>query len=159
MTPFFTGVLLLAAFLGAAWWFSRQKSADATRMVRYLLGGGALLAGAVLCLRGAIVLGGPIGLFGLGLLGVNLGGFGMGGGRSRQQSGGQSAPPPQGRMSVAQAREILGVPEDADLEAVQRAHRQLMKKLHPDTQDGSAALARQVHEARDVLLEHFKRQP
>lgn len=159
MTPFLTGALLLAAFLGAAWWFSRQKSADATRIVRYLLGGGAVLAGVVLCLRGALVLGGPIGLFGLGMLGGNLGGFSGAGRRGGAQDGNRSAhPPAKAPMSVTEAREILGVPADADIEAVQHAHRQLMKKLHPDTQDGSAALARQVHEARDVLLEHFKRQ-
>ena len=129
-------------------------------MVRYLLGGGAVLAGVVLCLRGAIVLGGPIGLFGLGMLGINLGGFGRSGRTGGHQENRQSSSPPaKSRMSVAEAREILGVTADADLEAVQHAHRQLMKKLHPDTKDGSAALARQVHEARDVLLEHFKRQP
>lgn len=30
-----------------------------------------------------------------------------------------------------------------------------MKKLHPDTGEGSAALARQVQEARDRLLAHL----
>ncbi|WP_203292653.1 J domain-containing protein [Maricaulis parjimensis] len=142
----------MGAFLGAAWWFSRQKTQNATRMVRYLLGGGALLAGVVLCLRGAIMLGGPIGLFGLGLLGQGVGGFRMGGGGSGQR---QAPPAPSRRMSLAEAREILGVAEDADMDTIQQAHRRLMKKLHPDTGEGSAALARQVHEARDVLAAHL----
>ena len=55
-------------------------------------------------------------------------------------------------MSVAEAREILGVDADADAAAIRAAHRRLMKKLHPDTGEGSAALARQVQEARDLLL-------
>lgn len=58
-------------------------------------------------------------------------------------------------MSLSEAREILGVDETADAEAVRRAHRRLMKKLHPDTGEGSAALARQVQEARDRLLAHL----
>ena len=59
-------------------------------------------------------------------------------------------------MSLNDAREILGVGPDADAETIRQAHRRLMKKLHPDTGDGSAALARQVQEARDLLLDHIE---
>ena len=58
-------------------------------------------------------------------------------------------------MSLAEAREILGVDASADAETIRQAHRRLMKKLHPDTGEGSAALARQVQDARDLLLDHL----
>ena len=58
MAAFVFGALLLAACLGAAWWFSQQKTDDAARMVRIILGSGALIAGVVICLRGAVILGG-----------------------------------------------------------------------------------------------------
>ncbi|WP_417470375.1 DnaJ domain-containing protein [Maricaulis sp.] len=147
MAAFFLGFLALAGFLGAAWWFSRQKTARAARMVRILLGGGAVVAGVLLTLRGAMPLGIPIGLFGLGMLGIAVNAPGQAG--SRQQGG-----PPQsgGGMSLSEAREILSVGPDATREEIRQAHRNLMKKLHPDTGGGSAALARQVQEARDLLL-------
>ena len=146
MAAFFLGFLALAGFLGAAWWFSRQKTARAARLVRMLLGGCALLAGALLTLRGAMVLGVPIGMFGLGMLGIAYGAPG--------QTGSQGAQPPQSSsgMSLAEAREVLSVGIDATREEIRQAHRNLMKKLHPDTGGGSAALARQVQEARDLLL-------
>lgn len=145
MAGFALGILVLSAFLGVGWWFSRQKTAQASRIVRILLGGGALAAGVMLALRGAMPLGIPIGLFGLGMLGIAINAPGQGG---RERPG---SPPASGAMSLAEAREILGVSAGATREEIRHAHRQLMKKLHPDT-GGSAALARQVQEARDVLL-------
>ena len=150
MIPFLLGLLLLAGVLGAAFWFANQKTEKATRMVRLILGSGALIAGVVISLRGAVALGVPIGLFGLGMLGHAA---------QRQQrtrGGGTQVPKPGGPMSLNDAREILGVGPDADAETIRQAHRRLMKKLHPDTGDGSAALARQVQEARDLLLDHIE---
>ncbi|WP_323761448.1 J domain-containing protein [Maricaulis sp.] len=137
--------------LGAAWWFSRQKTAKAARMVRIILGGGALLAGVLISLRGGVILGGPIGLFGLGMLGDVL----RPGRAGRQGRTTGSAPSASNAMSLAEAREILGVDADVDEDGIRAAHRRLMKKLHPDTGEGSAALARQVQEARDLLLAHL----
>ncbi len=54
-------------------------------------------------------------------------------------------------MSRAEAAMILGVPEDADREAILRAWREAMKRNHPD-QGGSAYLAARINVARDVLL-------
>lgn len=153
MTPFALGSLVLFALMGAAWWFAGQKTAKAAKMVRIILGGGALLAGIVISLRGAVILGGPIGVFGLGMLGEALR---PGSTRRPGAAGGDQAgsgrPPSRGGMTPAEAREILGVDEDADAETIRAAHRRLMKKVHPDTGEGSAALARQVQEARDCLL-------
>ncbi len=54
-------------------------------------------------------------------------------------------------MSEDEAYEVLGLRKGASREDVSRAHRTLMKKLHPD-QGGSTDLAARVNEAKDVLM-------
>lgn len=56
-----------------------------------------------------------------------------------------------GSMSEDEAYEILGLAKGASREDITRAHRTLIKKLHPD-HGGTTALAARVNEAKSILM-------
>ena len=64
--------------------------------------------------------------------------------RSTPQSG-------RGQMSVQEAYQILGINERSSRQEILQAHRNLIRKLHPD-QGGSDYLASKINQAKDVLL-------
>ena len=139
-------VLLILVGWVLAVLMAKLPSKQAANLLRWILGIGGLLLGGLLTIRGLAVAGIPMIGAALGFLGVAMGR------RPSARSGdGAASPPASSGMSEAEARAILGVEPDADEETIRKAHRAMMKKVHPD-QGGTDALAAKVQEARDVLL-------
>jgi hypothetical protein len=71
----------------------------------------------------------------------------------------QPPPPPKprrsSRMSLDEARSILGVGEDATAAEVRAAHKRLMRMAHPD-KGGTTGLASQLNAARERLLSELE---
>jgi hypothetical protein len=161
--PGLIGAVILVVLLWAA---KRSRASGMLNLAQQRLSGAlALLLAAVLLVRGDWGLGLGLGLFGLYLLGEalpwplsSLADYFDGGrsGRRQHPQGDANAslgarPAPGGKMTEQEAYQILGVAPGASMTEIARAHRLLMKKLHPD-QGGTTYLAARINEAKDVLF-------
>ncbi len=112
---------------------------------RFLTGAAAIAAfagAAYACLREAWVVAAVLVVFGAWLA------------LSTRHPPGQAVPPPSwrpGRMSLEEARSILGVGPAATRDEIRAAYTRLMRSVHPD-KGGTTGLAAQLNAARDRLL-------
>jgi hypothetical protein len=60
-----------------------------------------------------------------------------------------------GGMGLEEAYRVLGLSPGATRDDIQAAHRDLIRRNHPD-QGGSTYIAAKVNEAKDVLLKHVQ---
>jgi hypothetical protein len=122
----------------------------------------ALATAAFLGVRGELVVALPLAILGLSLLGWEPGRellaayLDRSHPRGREDvddnaTAGRYGPAPSGEMTEQEAYQILGLQPGVSADDIGRAHRGLIKKLHPD-QGGSTYLAARVNEAKDVLL-------
>jgi hypothetical protein len=164
---FLLGAVVLIVLLWAANTFSRADPKQAARALRSIGGYAALIFAVFLLLRGELAVAIPIALLGLGLLGKRIWLWPaayyfdgrQAGGREYAQRDAAAGNGPRsassGKMTEQEAYEILGVEPGASAEQISRAHRSLMKKLHPD-QGGSTYLAARVNAAKDTLLRRHR---
>ena len=71
---------------------------------------------------------------------------------TKPREGRVDSPRRSGSLTRQEALSILGLPPNASPADINKAHRQLMKRLHPD-RGGSTHRASQINLARDALLD------
>ena len=106
-----------------------------------LLAIGSLMGAAFLAIRGSWAFAMPLLVTGAVLL------F-----SARSERGPYRQPQPtRSGLTAAEARSLLGVPDQASVEDIRAAYARLMRLAHPD-KGGTAGLAAQLNAARDRLL-------
>jgi DnaJ-domain-containing protein 1 len=142
------GIIALILIVLAGWlmWTGRLQRMTANDGIAL----GMAIVGAILSAKGKPVLGAlPM------MLSASYGVW-----RVRKKSygaarRGTSAPQRAVEETVTEAAALLGVPHDADADAIRAAHRRLIASVHPD-KGGTEALAAKINAARDILLRHHE---
>ena len=52
---------------------------------------------------------------------------------------------------MSEAYELLGIDENASIDNINKAHKELITRLHPD-KGGSSYLSARINEARDIVI-------
>ena len=163
-------VIALAIIVVLLWAAKGSRASRILNVTQQRLSGALALAiAAFVLIRGDWGLGLGLGLFGLYLLGQalpsqlpwplsSLAAYLDGGRTGRREhtqadadAGFGARPAPGSKMTEQEAYQILGITRGASATEITRAHRSLMKKVHPD-QGGTTYLAARINEAKDVLL-------
>jgi hypothetical protein len=133
-----------AALLALILWASGGKRVLKRREWRFISGAFAIAAFAAAAY---------VGLTGRWGAAIVLVVMGLGLAVSTRRTGERAAAPPPGggRMSLSEARAILGVEPGATPDEVKAAYTRLMRLAHPD-KGGTSGLASQLNAARDRLL-------
>ena len=153
----------MAALLYGPKLLARTRPEERARLGKAAGGIAALLAALLLFTRGQVEMALAIGGFGLYLLGYlssHKWADMLRGGQPREpassagQPGGRGDLARSGAMTDDEAFAVLGLAKTATRDDISVAHRNLMKKLHPD-HGGTSSLAARVNEAREVLMRRF----
>jgi hypothetical protein len=136
--------LLLVALAGWLIWTGRLQRMTAKDGMAL----GVALVGAVMAAKGKPLIG-ALPLIGSALF------FALQSskGKARGKVGKTKAQP---KGDVGEARALLGLPANADVQAIRTAHRRLIATVHPD-RGGTEALAAKINAARDLLLDEAAR--
>ena len=54
-------------------------------------------------------------------------------------------------LQLSEAYELLGIDENASIDNINKAHKELITRLHPD-KGGSSYLSARINEARDIVI-------
>ena len=54
-------------------------------------------------------------------------------------------------LQLSEAYELLGIDENASIDNINKAHKELITRLHPD-KGGSSYLSARINEARDIIM-------
>lgn len=150
------GVLLFIAILVANQKLLQKNPKALLSHIPQIVAALAISGAAGLAVSGRLGLAIPLALLGYYLIGRNQFSWVWKLGTKPGAAGSSSGKANNGRpvgagITVREAYEVLGLSPGASRDEIQAAHRNLMKRYHPD-HGGTTYLASKINEAKDVLL-------